>query len=79
MITIIRLYPIIAICVAYIFIEFARNLRRKGKRSWILLVLIALLIVGSMVLWGVYRGDKHAEQWAKEWAVVTFLKYSSLV
>jgi len=65
--------------IAFVFFDFARNLRRKGKTSWIFCALIALVIVLTMVLWGVYRGDQNAEQWAKEWAVLNFFKYSHLV
>lgn len=79
MVTFIRLYPIFAACVAFVSFDFARNLRRKGKSFWVVPAAVTLIFLISMVLWWVYRGDLNAEQWAKEWAALTFFTSTQLV
>ncbi len=78
MVTFIRLYPIFAICVFLITVDLARNLRRKGKHWWSF-ALLGIIMLGTMALWWMYRGDKNAERWAKEWASLTLPAYTQSV
>ncbi len=78
MVLFIRIYPILAACMAYILLEFARNMRRKGKK-WIMIAFVALLFLASIGLWVYYRGDRNAEQWAKELASLNFFAYTHFV
>ncbi len=79
MVTFIHLYPIFAACVAFVTFDFARNLRRKGKRYWLVPGIICVAVLASIALWWAYRGDLNAEQWAKEWAALTFSQYTFFV
>lgn len=78
MILFIRLWPLIAACSAYILLELARNMRRKGK-SWVMIALFALFILSTIVLWVYYRGYINAEKWAKEFAAINYFLYSRIV
>jgi len=78
MVIIIRLYPIIATCLAFLFLEVARAGRRKGK-NWIIPAFLALVFIVTIVLWVSYGGYKNAEQWSKDWASRTFSHYIQIV
>jgi len=68
MLIFIRLYPLFALCLAYISVEFARDLRRKGKRYWLLPAFLFFIFIGSIYFWWSQGAYQNAEQWAKEWA-----------
>lgn len=79
MVIFIRLYPIFAACVAFVSFDFARNLRRKGKKYWLVPAIVCITFLMSILLWWIYRGDQNAEQWAQDWASLDFFKYTHSV
>jgi hypothetical protein len=68
MLVFIWLFPVIAFCTTVLLIDLARAMKKAGNKIWIVLMAIAVLLTAAAILWFVYRGDLHAQRWAKEWA-----------
>ena len=63
---ILRYYPLIAIPLAGVLAELAYFMKRKGSSLQYVYWGISILLVVTSVLWGVYRGDIHSDQWLKD-------------
>lgn len=60
-----RLYPVIALCLILVLVEVAFHYRRKRDiRQWYCVALGVLLFISSVV-WLVFRGDLHSDDWLK--------------
>ena len=60
-----RVYPFIAGAMAAGSIQFAFHYRRKRSKLFRYFIAIAGIFALSALLWLVFRGDLHSDQWVK--------------
>jgi hypothetical protein len=54
-----------------VFFDLAKSARRKGNWAWVFYALLAISFVVLTVLWLVFRGDIHSEEWFLQFSAFT--------
>jgi hypothetical protein len=60
---IIKIFPVFGISLAVLCFDLARDLKRKGNKAWIGIILLSFIMLILSGLWVFYRGDRHADLW----------------
>ncbi|NDF14203.1 hypothetical protein EB061_02630 [bacterium] len=66
----IKVYPAFGLVLGLLFFDLARTLKRGANKAWIGVIGLSGLCFATAVLWVMFRGDRHADQWyrfAVEW------------
>ena len=58
-----KVYPFFGVSLFFLCVDLARTMRRRGQRIWTLFVILGFLFAVTTLLWLVFRGDKHSDEW----------------
>jgi hypothetical protein len=60
---VLKIFPFFGISLGVVFLDLARNLKRKGNKSWMGMIFMSALMMGATGAWVYFRGDKNADFW----------------
>ena len=59
----IKVFPAFGLSLGVIFLDLARNMKRKGGKAWIGLLLVSVFFFLLTGAWIFFRGDRNADLW----------------
>jgi hypothetical protein len=60
---VLKVFPVFGISLSVLCFDLARDLKRKGNKAWIGIILLSVIMMVLTGLWVYFRGDRHADLW----------------
>ena len=65
---VVRIYPIVALCLGIVFFELTVFFYRRHKHPLrFACMFMFLFLLVSTTMWFVNRGDLYSDRWVKQW------------